>query len=631
MKFKYLFPLGISFCCLFNSINSADAQGTAFTYQGRLNNNNAPATGSYDFLFTIYDSSGGPSVIAGPVSLSAVAVSNGLFVVTLDFGSGVFAGLSRWLGIEVRTNGAGVFSTLNPRQALTPTPYAVFANTASNVVSGAAVKTLNNLKDNVTLAAGTNVTITPNGNTLTIASAGVGGSGIWSVLNNNTYYNAGNVGIGTTTPSLYGHGGTGRILEINNSGTTMHSQSHLMLFTGVNSLQDSAMGSVTWAQPGGMAAFIGAHTRSTTPNAPAAMLSFGTRKIGDGAASTKMVITEDGNVGIGTTTPAVGVRLDISGTVRVTPGGSGGFLSFAAPNGETGLGAIGANRFDLRFDGDTLKLAAGPGTGPPPAQFGITLNTNGNVGIGMANPLVASQWKLDVSGPMRVSSGGSGGVVQVSAPNGESGLGIVGVNRADLRFDGSTLKLVAGAGISPPSALNGIAITTSGNVGIGTTTPIAKLQAETGLASTAAVYGSATGSGGVGVYGQSTAAGLAVYAAGHAAQSRDKSGFVKAMAYVNSSGEVIRCYNSATGSSSGNCGITSIHSGNGVYRINFGFQVNDRFISVTPQKGGGNLAGYNYGANFIFVPDDPTSVDVLTFDANDGDDTYPNAFMIFVF
>ena len=89
-----------------------------------------------------------------------------------------------------------------------------------------------------------------------------------------------------------------------------------MLYSGVNSLADSAMGTVTWAQPGGMAAFVGAETRSTTPNSPAAKLTFGTRKIGDEAASTKMVITEDGNVGIGTTAPTAGVRLEINGPTQ---------------------------------------------------------------------------------------------------------------------------------------------------------------------------------------------------------------------------------------------------------------------------------------------------------------------------
>ena len=115
---------------------SALAQGTAFTYQGRLENGANPATGIYDLRFTIYDSGGGATVVTGPLTNSATGVSNGLFTVTLDFGAGVFTGPARWLEIGVRTNGGGAFTTLAPRQPLTPAPYAMLAALASAVASG---------------------------------------------------------------------------------------------------------------------------------------------------------------------------------------------------------------------------------------------------------------------------------------------------------------------------------------------------------------------------------------------------------------------------------------------------------------------------------------------------------------
>ena len=111
------------------------AQGTAFTYQGRLNDGGSPANGCYDLRFAIYDSTNNPgTIIAGPITNAATAVSNGLFTVTLDFGLGVFTGSPRWLDIGVRTNGSlNAFTILIPRQPLTPAPYAMLANGASNL------------------------------------------------------------------------------------------------------------------------------------------------------------------------------------------------------------------------------------------------------------------------------------------------------------------------------------------------------------------------------------------------------------------------------------------------------------------------------------------------------------------
>src|SRR5262249_25159352 len=73
-----------------------------------------------------------------PNGLSTVGVTNGLFTVILDFGNNPFAaGAPRWLEISMRTNGAGGYSTLSPRQALTATPYAITASNLVGVVSGA--------------------------------------------------------------------------------------------------------------------------------------------------------------------------------------------------------------------------------------------------------------------------------------------------------------------------------------------------------------------------------------------------------------------------------------------------------------------------------------------------------------
>ena len=137
MKNKLIVLSALTLLCAFNSqISTVRAQGTAFTYQGRLNNASGPATGSYDLTFTLFGSNTAGTAIAGPVTNSATAVSNGLFAVTVDFGAN-FPGANRWLELGVRTNGGGAFSTLVPRQAITPTLYAITAANVSGTVTAA--------------------------------------------------------------------------------------------------------------------------------------------------------------------------------------------------------------------------------------------------------------------------------------------------------------------------------------------------------------------------------------------------------------------------------------------------------------------------------------------------------------
>ena len=132
----------LSLCVLLASAGLAVAQGTtAFTYQGRLNDPNGPANGTYDFqsLLCTNGSSGPP--LAGFIAVNAgVVVSNGLFTMQVQFlPTPPFAALALWLELSVRTNGSGSYTTLSPRQRLTPTPYAVYSASAgsfSGVLAG---------------------------------------------------------------------------------------------------------------------------------------------------------------------------------------------------------------------------------------------------------------------------------------------------------------------------------------------------------------------------------------------------------------------------------------------------------------------------------------------------------------
>lgn len=119
---------------IFAGVHPARAQGTtAFTYQGRLNDGAGPASGNYDLRFAIYDAGASGNQIGNLLTNAPTPVSNGLFTVTLDFGS-LFSGTNYWLEIGVRTNGnVAAYTTLLPRQQLTPAPYAIYSSSAGAV------------------------------------------------------------------------------------------------------------------------------------------------------------------------------------------------------------------------------------------------------------------------------------------------------------------------------------------------------------------------------------------------------------------------------------------------------------------------------------------------------------------
>jgi len=146
MKPKHALVLAVALYGLFAVVEDVSAQGTAFTYQGRLNSSGSPANGNYDFTFSLFNNSGTNSGHIGSTLTNLdLGVTNGLFTVTLNFGA-VFTGNATWLAISVRTNGGESFTALNPLQELMPTPYAIYApnagaaltaNSATSAISAA--------------------------------------------------------------------------------------------------------------------------------------------------------------------------------------------------------------------------------------------------------------------------------------------------------------------------------------------------------------------------------------------------------------------------------------------------------------------------------------------------------------
>lgn len=120
---------------------SGDARGqigTAFTYQGSLEELGAAVTGNFDFRFGLWDApaagtQAGAAIDYDAGGLGTVEVEDGLFSVELDFGPGIFTGDPLWLEISVRTEDPAdlaPYTLMDPRVALLPVPYSIRAASA---------------------------------------------------------------------------------------------------------------------------------------------------------------------------------------------------------------------------------------------------------------------------------------------------------------------------------------------------------------------------------------------------------------------------------------------------------------------------------------------------------------------
>lgn len=114
---------------LFSSLAQAVTPvGSSVVYQGRLDDGGAPANGTYDFEFRLFDAATLGAQVGAFDTQSNVSVTDGLFTVTLSFGANVFTADARWMDIRVRPGASGGAHTiLSPRQRVQPAPVAQVA------------------------------------------------------------------------------------------------------------------------------------------------------------------------------------------------------------------------------------------------------------------------------------------------------------------------------------------------------------------------------------------------------------------------------------------------------------------------------------------------------------------------
>jgi hypothetical protein len=352
------------------SVPSAFAQGTGFTYQGRLEVGTNAATGTYDLQFSLYTASTGGSSVFGPVTDTAVGVTNGLFTVFVDFGPGVFTGTTYWLGIGVRTNGTSSFSPLTPRQQVTPTPYAIYAETANAAgLSGSipAGDLSGTYSSAVTLNNAGNSFTGNGGGLLNVNAALLGGlaaSNFWQTTGNaGTSAGVNFIGTSDNEPLiLRAYGETGLQLQYASASSGLDfSQSGINLIGGYwdNTISSGVVGGTIAG--GGGSSRLGV-TFFSFPNVVTS--SFGT--IGGG---------DDNTAGNYATVPG-GVDNTASGLYSFAAGQQAQALNQGAFVWADSQGGTFASTANDQF---LIRAQGGVGIGTPSPQQGLSVNTGMNL------------------------------------------------------------------------------------------------------------------------------------------------------------------------------------------------------------------------------------------------------------
>jgi len=427
-------------------------QSSAITYQGRLTFNGQPATTTYDFECRLYDAEVGGNQV-GPLLTpgSIEADDQGVFTMALDFGALAFDGSERWLQLGVRESGGGpTFTPLTPRQKIEAAPYAAFALRSGLSGSYAEAVTLSNPANAITGAfSGSGAGLSNlNAGALSgiINSANISGSYTNAVTLNNaanafsgsgaglTALNASNLSTGTVGIARLPSGGNWSLATNLTFDTDLFFINPTNNLVGIGTTSPGApldvqrTSSTNIINP--LAIFRAAGTGTSsgslrTQNSAGNHFNFGITAAGDyglgynaniGLAGDLLRITPTGSMGLGTPTPAN--RLDVEGGV-----------------------AIGAN-----YAGTNIAPANG-------------LLVEGSVGIGTASPseplhIVDSLFStvlLDRTSGSQVTLSAQGSAGQVGT-----------ANAFPFRLlSNNTVRLT---------------VTPTGDVGVGTTGPLAKLH-----------------------------------------------------------------------------------------------------------------------------------------------------------
>ncbi|HTK81489.1 MAG TPA: hypothetical protein VL633_04300, partial [Bacteroidota bacterium] len=425
--------------------------------------------------------------------------------------------------------------------------------TQAKIGSGQVVKSINNLHDQIVLQGANGASITAVGDTITVTASGGGGGGIGTIQNTDNTIAITNPAGPTATVNLQspltipGKLGIGsapywpfHLKESESTGNGLEAR-----VTNTSTVSNSFASFSLDANSGVVVNQMVADGLGTGPlGMPSGYVgTFSNHSLGLVTNNVERLhIAPGGYIGIGTTNPFY--SLDINGFFRTksvaggnivseTDGGTNAWAKFwvKTPARQWSIGS------SNNFNGNQLYFSDETGGG----TIDMAIMPGGNVGIGTVGPTV----KLHVAGS---------GVLESSVQS-TNERAILSLNST---ISGQNRIWTLENGIFGIAGLFGIYDRTAGRAALTINTN--------------------------GV----------VKAENDAAQSRDRGGFVKAMAYVNGDGSLLRSFNGVNSTA-----ITSTRTTGG-YRVNFPFQINDRFVSVTVEDGcclTGAIASYSFDPN----------------------------------
>lgn len=371
------------------------------SYQGILTDTSGTPRpdGPYNFTFNVYPVSSGGSALW--TETKSIQVKRGLFSTMLGsvspFPDSLKFDRQYWLGIQVAPD-----PELLPRIQLTSVGSSfnsLRADVAQSIALGQVVKSINNLRDDLTMRGANGASVTTNGDTITITASGGGGGGIGTIQNTDnalsivnpsgptTTVNVkipftvnGNVGVGTTSPQSR--------LHVN--GTSW--------FQGDNTPLPSAAGKgigIGFPSAGDAGYVFAFDYNALTPK-------------------NLLLNSPGGNVGIGTTTPLS--KLDIAAQDGLRIIGYQPYLTLTDANAGNARAVMqNANGSFAFFTATDLP------TGLP------TLTINSSGGLLAKNPSTAAS-ATAVTGVITSSSPGtsSAAVKGVNSGLGDNGVGVWG-------------------------------------------------------------------------------------------------------------------------------------------------------------------------------------------------------------